>query len=160
MIISMMWAQSSNGVIGDNNQIPWHIPDDLKYFKLVTSRKPVIMGRKTFESLGMPLPNRPNIVVSRQQDYSHHAVMVVHNIEDAIKHAKALTAKEAIVIGGAEIYEQAMPLATRLYVTLIDKDVAGDTYFPKFDHSEWIVTSELPMKHGDLSYKFQTMVRA
>jgi dihydrofolate reductase len=136
-----MVAMASNGVIGRDNGLPWHLPEDLRYFKRTTLGKPVIMGRKTFESIGRPLPGRPNIVVSRSADWSASGVAVVDSLESALASAQALAAasgaEEVVVIGGAQIYAAALPLASRLYVTEIHAAVAGDTWFPPLDPACW-----------------------
>lgn len=141
MRIALMWAMARNGVIGRDNALPWHLPNDLKYFKRVTSGKPVIMGRKTYESIGRPLPNRTNIVVTRDPDFSAEGVWVVYSLAQAFEAAEAdieaSGAEEAVVIGGAEIYRQALPRADRLYLTLVHADVEGDTYFPPLELSDY-----------------------
>lgn len=137
MRIALIWAMAQNRVIGRDNQLPWYLPEDLKYFKRITTGKPVIMGRKTHESIGRPLPNRTNIVVTRDRDYAAPGVKVVHSIEAAIDLARADTeisgVEEVIVMGGAEIYAQALPWADRLYVTLVHAEVDGDATFPEID---------------------------
>jgi dihydrofolate reductase len=136
-----MVAMASNGVIGRDNGLPWHLPEDLRYFKRTTLGKPVIMGRKTYESIGKPLPDRPNIVVSRSADWSAPGVAVVNSLESALASAQALAAasgaEEVVVIGGAQIYAAALPLASRLYVTEVHATVAGDTWFPPLDLACW-----------------------
>jgi len=135
--IAMIWAMSQNRVIGRDNKLPWHLPNDLKYFKRVTTGKPVIMGRKTYESIGRPLPNRTNIVVTRDTGFEAAGVKVVHSLDEAIDLAEADTVinggEEVIVMGGAEIYAQALPRADRLYLTLVHAEVDGDAYFPEID---------------------------
>ncbi len=125
-------------VIGRKNKLLWPIPDDLKRFKELTMGHPVIMGRKTFESilssLKKPLPGRTNIVVTRDVKWNHEGVVAANSIEDAIKKASELDTEEIFVMGGAQIYEQSLPLLNRLYVTLIDADEEGDAYFPPYEH--------------------------
>jgi dihydrofolate reductase len=141
MKLALIVAQSQNRVIGRNNKLPWHLPEDLKYFKSVTMGKPVIMGRKTFESIGRPLPGRPNIVITRDTGYSQAGITVVHGLEEAIGQAEALChingREEALVIGGSEIYAQALPLSQRLYLTQVHHEVMGDAYFPAFERDSW-----------------------
>jgi dihydrofolate reductase len=141
MKLSLAWAMAQNRVIGRNNNLPWHLPEDLKYFKRITMGKPIIMGRKTFESIGKALPGRPNIVVTHNPDYSADGIRVVSSLEEARSLSESIVEtdgmEEAVVIGGAEIYRLAMPLADRLYLTEIHADVEGDTYFPEFDRSLW-----------------------
>ncbi|WP_196159630.1 dihydrofolate reductase [Reinekea sp. G2M2-21] len=141
MRIAMIWAMAENRVIGRDNKLPWHLPNDLKYFKRLTTGKPVIMGRKTYDSIGRPLPNRINIVVTRDPSFSASGVKVVHDLQSAIDLAEAEClisgADEVIVMGGAEIYRQALPLADRLYITFVHAQVDGDAYFPEFDLSAY-----------------------
>ena len=144
MKISLIAAVAENGVIGQNNDMPWHLPDDFAFFKRKTSHHPIIMGRKSLEALGKPLPNRTNIVVTRNPDFKAQGVTVVHTLDDAIVEAKAVNQEEIFVIGGAEIYKMALPTATTLYLTEIHRAYEGDTYFPTFDKSEWQEVSRHP----------------
>ncbi len=141
MKLSLAWAMAQNRVIGRNNNLPWYLPEDLKYFKRITMGKPIIMGRKTFESIGKALPGRTNIVVTRNPDYSAEGVRVVSSLDEARSLSECIVEIdgmiEAVVIGGAEIYRLAMPFADRLYLTEIHAEVDGDTYFPEFDRSSW-----------------------
>ncbi len=141
-IVSLVAALARNRVIGAGNRLPWHLPEDLKRFKRLTMGAPVIMGRKTHESIGRPLPGRRNIVVTRQPDASWPGCEVVHSLADAI--ALAGDAPEAFVIGGAELYAAALPRADRLHLTLIDADYAGDALFPAFDPADWRETAREP----------------
>jgi dihydrofolate reductase len=142
--ISLISAVAENGVIGRNNRqgqpdLPWHLPDDFAFFKRKTSHHPIIMGRKTLEALGKPLPNRLNIVITRNTDFRTDGVTVVHTLDDAIAKAKAgdQNQREIFVIGGAEIYTMALPIATTLYLTEIHRAYEGDAYFPEFDKGQW-----------------------
>ena len=139
--LSMMVAKASNNVIGRDNKLPWYLPNDLKYFKQVTFGKPVIMGRKTWESLKGPLPGRTNIVITRQPDYQAEGAKVVATVGDAITMAENVAfiegQEEAVIMGGAEIYALALPQTERLYLTEVHADVDGDTFFPEYDRSEW-----------------------
>jgi|SRR5690554_1963569 dihydrofolate reductase len=143
MRLAMIAAQSENRVIGHNNKLPWYLPEDLKYFKRVTLGKPIIMGRKTFESIGRPLPGRTNIIVTRNADWTHEGagVRVVHSLQQAIELAESLALvngfEESLVIGGAEIYALALPRADRLYLTQVHAEVQGDAYFPLLETSHW-----------------------
>ncbi|MBD2699359.1 dihydrofolate reductase [Spirosoma sp. BT702] len=137
MKISLISAVAENGVIGRNNELPWHLPDDFAFFKRKTSHHPIIMGRKSLESLGKPLKNRTNIVLTRNQDFKAENVTIVHTLDDAVNVASEINKNEIFVIGGAEIYAMAMPIATTLYLTEINQAYEGDAYFPKFDKSEW-----------------------
>jgi len=142
MKLALIWAMSRNRVIGRNNALPWHLPEDLRYFKHVTMGKPIIMGRKTWESIGRPLPGRTNIVITRAADYAvPEGVRVVNSLDAAINLAEKICLiegiDEALVIGGAEIYAQALPKADRLYLTQVHAEVAGDAYFPEIDLEQW-----------------------
>jgi len=134
-ILSMIVAHANNRVIGKNNDMPWHLPADLAYFKKTTLGKPIIMGRKTYESIGRPLPGRKNIVISRDSDYQAAGVEVVNSVEAAL--ALVSDSEEVMVIGGGAIYQHCLGAAQRLYITHIDADIAGDTYFPEYDLDIW-----------------------
>lgn len=135
MILSMIVALDRKGVIGVDGDLPWQLPDDLRYFKRVTLGKPIIMGRKTFASIGRPLPKRHNIVLTRDLDFSAENVTITHSPRAAL--IAAGNAEEIMIIGGAEIYRLYLPSADRLYLTYIAGDVDGTIYFPKFDTAEW-----------------------
>lgn len=147
--ISLISAVAQNGVIGRQNDLPWHLPDDFAYFKRKTSHHPIIMGRKSLEALGKPLPNRTNIVVTRNADFQAAGVTVVHTLDDAIAEAQAINQEEIFVIGGAEIYAIALPMATTLYLTEIHKAYDGDAYFPDYDKNEWDEVSRVPHPADD-----------
>ncbi len=156
MIISLIAALTENRVIGKNNDLPWHLPDDMKYFMQTTKGHHVIMGRKNYESIPekfRPLPNRTNIVVTRQKNFSAPQCTVVNSIEEGLEIAKVNNVTEVFIIGGAEIYNQGFPLATRLYLTQIHAHIEGDTYFPEFEKSQW---KEVSRKHhlSDDRHKF------
>ena len=137
--LSIIAALARNRVIGRENRMPWHLPEDLKRFKQLTLGQAVIMGRRTFESIidtvGKPLPGRDNIVVTRSQVWTRPGCRVANSLEAAVTAAQS--SSEAFVIGGAEIYALAMPLAQRLYLTEIEREFDGDTFFPEFDRSDW-----------------------
>jgi len=141
MNLAIIVAQAKNRVIGVKNKLPWRLPEDLRYFKQVTMAKPIIMGRKTFESIGRPLPGRTNIVISRNPDYAPANVKVVPSLDAAIELAESIClidgADEVMVIGGAQIYEQALEKADRLYLTEVDTEIEGDAWFPDFDRENW-----------------------
>ncbi|MES3007902.1 MAG: type 3 dihydrofolate reductase [Pseudomonadota bacterium] len=141
MKLALIWAMSRNRVIGRNNALPWHLSEDLRYFKRVTLGKPIIMGRKTWESIGRPLPGRTNIVITRDQSFQAAGVRVVHSLDAALSLAEHIGviegADEVVVIGGAEIYALALPKAQRLYLTEVHAEVDGDARFPEFDLSQW-----------------------
>jgi len=139
--LAVIVATAENGVIGRNNALPWHLPEDLRYFKRVTLGKPVVMGRKTYESIGRPLPGRANIVISRRANFAAEGVRVAPGLEEALALAADIAlidgADESVVIGGAEIYRAAIPLADRLYLTEIHAVVEGDARLPAIDWSKW-----------------------
>jgi len=135
MKISMIAAVAHNNVLGADNKIPWHMPKDFQYFKRMTMGKPIIMGRKTFASLGKPLPGRHNIVMTTQQDFNADDCTIVHTPEQAL--AACGNCEEAMVIGGAEIYQLFLDQADRIYLTEITLDCHGDTFFPEFDKTIW-----------------------
>jgi len=135
MKISLVVAMTAGGVIGRGNQLPWHLPADLRHFRRLTTGKPVIMGRRTHESIGRPLPERTNIVVTRNAAYQAPGCVVVHSLEDALQ--AAAHHGEAMVIGGAELYRQALPRADSIYLTLVRHEFEGDTLFPDLDAAEW-----------------------
>nr|WP_297461800.1 dihydrofolate reductase [uncultured Halomonas sp.] len=139
--VAMIAALSRNRVIGVGNQLPWYLPEDLKFFKRITLGKPLVMGRKTFESIGRPLPGRLNIVVTRDASFVHDGVRVCHDLASALEladHQATIDgAEEIAVIGGGEIFTQAMPSATRLYLTEVDVDIDGDAYFPEIPGGQW-----------------------
>ena len=139
--LSLLVAADENNVIGKDNQLPWHLPNDLKYFKNQTWGMPILMGRKTFESIGKPLPGRKSIVITRNSTWKHEGVMVVHSVEQAIEKAKELSVKEIFVIGGAEIFNSAFSLASRIYITRIHHQFDGDVFFPAIPQGEWNLVS-------------------
>ncbi|NVJ48962.1 MAG: type 3 dihydrofolate reductase [Gammaproteobacteria bacterium] len=131
-IISLVCAMAKNRVIGLQNQMPWHLPVDLKHFKATTMGKPIVMGRKTFESIGKPLPGRQNVVITRNDAYQVEGVDVVNSFSAALE--LLAHEPEIMITGGGNIYQQALPLADRLYLTFIDLEVEGDAFFPDFSH--------------------------
>lgn len=141
MKLALIAAMAQNRVVGIDNKLPWHLPEDLKYFKRITTGKAVIMGRKTYESIGRPLPNRTNIVITRSTEFSAPGIEVVNSLDAAIELAENVSlinaVDEVMVIGGAQIYEAALPQADRLYLTHVHANVEGDAYFPDVDMSQW-----------------------
>jgi len=135
MNISIIAAMARNRIIGINNTLPWRLPADLQHFKQITMGKPVIMGRKTYESIGRPLPGRLNIIISQNLDYSVEGCQVVHSIAEAFSAASHYD--EAMIIGGASFYNQALAYAGRLYLTIIEEDFEGDACFPEYNEDEW-----------------------
>jgi dihydrofolate reductase len=144
--VAMIAGVARNGVIGANGGIPWKIPSDMAFFKRTTMGKPIIMGRKQYESVGRPLPGRANIVVTRQAGYRPEGVVVVESLEAALERAREIAAvddvAEVMIIGGGEIYAQAMPLADRLYISHVDLAPEGDVLFPAIDPDVWAVVEE------------------
>ncbi|WP_153732506.1 dihydrofolate reductase [Sporosarcina obsidiansis] len=139
-MISLLVAHDLHRVIGVDNQMPWHIPEELAYFKKMTMGKAVVMGRKTFESIGRPLPGRLNIIITRNPSYEAAGVTVVHDLQRAIQIAEEY-AEEVMIIGGAQIFEMSLDVADRLYITVIEKSYPGDTFFPEYGEG-WKLTSE------------------
>ena len=141
MKIALICAMASNGVIGNDNKLPWRLPEDLRHFRRTTMGHSIVMGRKTWESIGRPLPGRTNIVVTRQKDYQAEGARVRDSLEAALELAENIAtidgADQVFVIGGAELYRQAMPLASLFHLTRIHADVAGDTVLSGFNDSEW-----------------------
>jgi dihydrofolate reductase len=139
--VAIIVAVARNGVIGRDNTLPWRLPADLRHFKATTLGKPIVMGRKTFESLGKPLPGRTNIVITRDEKYIREGAVVTHTLEEALLHADGVAqrdgADEIMVAGGAEIYRQALPFVDILYYTRVDIDAEGDAHFDAIDWSQW-----------------------
>lgn len=135
-------AMGQKNEIGSNNQLLWHLPKDLKHFKELTSGHPVIMGRKTYESIGRPLPNRTNIVVSQRKDWFEEGVLIVGSLKEALKFAKKID-ENIYIIGGGEIYRQTMDLCDRLEVTRVNAELEADTFFPEIDSEKWQKTNEI-----------------
>lgn len=156
MKTSIIVAIGNNNEIGKGNEMLWHLPADLLHFKETTSGHPVIMGRKTFESIGRPLPNRQNIVITRNNDYKRDGVKICSSLDEALKIFKD-SDKEVFIIGGGEIYRQAMSIADKLYVTKVDGDFDADTFFPEINDEEWGKVSEEAHEPDDKNhypYKF------
>lgn len=160
--ISLVVAAAKNNVIGKDNQLLWRLPEDMKFFKNVTWGMPVVMGRKTFESLGKPLPGRKNIVITRQNNWTAEGTIAVKSLDDALFLVKNMDVKEVMVIGGGEIYQMAFEKAKRIYITRVDAEPEGDTYFPAIDPKVWKLVSqkdhEADEKH-QFSYSFQIWER-
>lgn len=159
MKISLIVAMSRHRVIGLNNKMPWHLSADLKRFKAITMNAPILMGRKTFESIGKPLIGRTNIILSHNQNYKTDGCLVFNSLESALEAARHY-GEEVFVIGGAALYDMALPLANRLYLTDIDAEFSGDTFFPEIDFNEWQeiacerVTDD---EKVDFTYRFLTL---
>lgn len=161
MIISLIVAASTNNVIGKNNELPWKLPNDMKFFKNTTWGMPVIMGRKTFESLNkqQPLPGRINIVLTKQKDWKAEGTIKTESIKDAMFVAKDADTNEIFFIGGAEIFKEIMPKANRIYLTRVHSNVEGDVYFPAIDEKKWQRTFKKDCHKDDkheYDYTFET----
>lgn len=135
--ISAIAAMSENRVIGHNNQLPWYLPADLKRLKALTTGHPILMGRKTYESIGRPLPNRTNIVITRNNTLKAPGCIVVTSMEEAISHAASNQQENIFIFGGANVYQQCMPYISRIYLTIVHQQFEGDAHFPELDMSEW-----------------------
>ncbi len=158
MKIAMIAAMANNRVIGKDNQMPWHLPEDLKHFKAMTLGKPILMGRKTYESIGRALPGRLNIVISRQEDLTISGVICVTSFESAIYAATG--EEELVVIGGGQLYASLLSKADKLYLTEINLDVDGDTYFPDWDDGSWEqISQETSINDKGLEYSFTDLVK-
>ncbi len=162
MIVSAIVAVARNRVIGKDNQIPWYLPADLKYFKRTTLNHHVIMGRKSFESIGRPLPKRTNVVITRNPFFAATHVLVAHSLEEALTIAEENREEEAFIIGGAEIYQLAMPRLDRLYLTEVDLEPEGDSFFPEIIEENWRLVSADPHEPDDrneCAYTFKVFAR-
>jgi len=162
MIVSLLVAADENNVIGKDNKLPWHLPNDLKYFKNQTWAMPILMGRRTFESIGKPLQGRKSIVITRRSDWNHDGVDVVHSVDEAIVKAREFGVKEIFVIGGAEIFQTAFPKANRIYLTRIHHQFDGDVRFPEVSQDQWnLVQSRFCQsdKKNQYSHTFQVWER-
>lgn len=141
-MLSIIVAYDKNRTIGANNQLPWHLPADLAYFKKVTMGRPIIMGRKTHESIGRPLPGRDNIIITRNKEYQAEGCIVVHSIEDIRALENQKNNEEMFIIGGAEIFKELIDEVDKLYITYIDAEFSGDTFFPDMEMNSWTKVSE------------------
>ncbi len=163
MLISLIVAASENRVIGRDNDLPWRLPDDMRFFVKTTKGHHILMGRKNLESFGKLLPNRTNILLTRDQSYQFEGAEIFYELEEAIEFAKRRGEEELMVIGGGEIYKQCLPKADRIYFTQVHAEIEGDVYFPEIDSSQWKLKSELfhdkDEKHN-YSFTFKTFERA
>ncbi len=157
--ISMIAAMAKNRTIGVNGRLPWHLKKDLQYFKQQTLGKPMVMGRKTFQSFGeRPLPKRPHIVITRDLNYNPQGVTVCHSLKEGIEVA-ATMGDEVMVIGGGQIYKEALPLCDKIYLTEIELDIEGDTFFPTFDHLNFTETNRQSDCENDISFDYVTYTK-
>lgn len=153
-MISLLVALDKNRLIGRNNDLPWRLPADLAYFKRVTMGHTIIMGRKTYDSIGKPLPGRHNVIMTRNKDFHVEGCTVIHTVDDILA-MKESSNEELFVIGGAEIFEMVLPFTDRLYLTEIDEEFEGDTYFPTINEEEWqIVSKEKGIKDEKNPYDY------
>lgn len=162
MTLSLIVAMAENGVIGRGDTLPWRIPNDLKHFKSITMGKPIIMGRRTWDSLGGILPGRPHIVLSRDPNFAVDGVSSAHSLEDALTIAESLTEHEIMIIGGAEIYRAALCYVKCIYLTEIHRSISGDTFFPQFNRDAWIeMERQGPFQdeQSGLTYSFVTLLQ-
>ena len=160
--LSLIVAAAENNSIGKNNQLLWHLPNDLKFFKNTTWGMPVIMGRKTFEAVNKPLPGRFNIVITRQERWKADGVIVAKDLNDALQKATETNCKEIFIIGGGEIYKQSMEMADKIYLTRVHATIEGDTFFPMVDENKWQLIADedfgVDEKHA-FAYSFQVWER-
>lgn len=161
-MLAIVVAAAENNVIGKDNDLIWHLPADLKHFKSLTMGHPMIMGRKTFEAIGKPLPGRTSIIITSQKDYQAEGCVVVHSLEEAIAKGRELDAEQVSIIGGANVYKQALPLADTLYLTRVHASFEGDAYFPELPDDAWQVVDQEhhePDEKNKHSYTFLTLKR-
>lgn len=163
MQLSIIVATAQNNAIGKDNDIPWYLPADLKYFKKTTLNHPIIMGRKCYESIGRPLPKRTNIIITRNQTYQAAGCLVVHSLDEAIAVASESAVEEVFIIGGGEIYKESLPLCHKLYVTEVAVDINNATvFFPRVDPSAWELIKEeshLADEKNEHDYTFKVLIR-
>lgn len=157
-MISLIWAMDENRVIGLHNELPWRLPEDLKFFKRVTIGHPIAMGRKTYESIGKPLPGRENIVITRDESFHPDGCVVMNSIQDFFEYEDRLDG-EVFVIGGAEIFKEVLPKADKLYLTMIHEQFEGDTFFPVFHIDQWELESrEIGLKNEKNPYDYEFLI--
>jgi dihydrofolate reductase len=160
--IVLIVAAAENNAIGKGNQMPWHLPNDFKFFKNTTWGMPVVMGRKTFESMGKPLAGRTNIVITRQLDWNPEGVVVVHSLPEALQAAEKLSVKKVFIVGGGDLYRQTLPLADTVFLTRVHTHIDGDTFFPELSEADWQLDWEISFpadaKHA-FAYQFQEWTR-
>ncbi|MBM7584255.1 dihydrofolate reductase [Bacillus pakistanensis] len=157
-MISFVWAMDQNGVIGKNNSLPWHLPADLKFFKETTMGHPIVMGRKTYESIGKPLPGRENIVLTRDASYKAEGCIVFHEVEDILHYADEKEV-EVMVTGGAEVFKMFLPFVDRLYVTKIYASFEGDTYIPKIPWEKFsLISNEKGPRNEKNPYDYEFQI--
>lgn len=154
-MLAMIFAHDRNYLIGKDNWMPWSIPNDLAYFKEITSGKTIIMGRKTFESFGKPLPNRHHLILTRNQNYQAEGCEIFHEMQSLFDYIDQRSDEEIIVVGGADIYQLFLPYADHLYITYIDEEFEGDTYLPKIDLTNWnLISKKKGIKNDQNPYDY------
>lgn len=159
MKISIVVAVSKNNVIGKEGKIPWRIPEELALFKRITSGHHILMGRKTYESIGKPLAERTNIVLTRDKSFQAEGCFIAYDLDEAIEFARQRGEEELMVIGGEEVYRQALPLADKIYISRIQKEVEGDSRFPELEENEWVEISRDLYSNGEISFQRRTLER-
>lgn len=158
MIISILAAVSENGMIGVDNRLPWKLSDDLKYFKAKTFGKYIIMGRKTFDSIGKPLKGRTNIILTRNKSIQIEGAIIMHTLIAAVEYAKNQNQDEIFIVGGADIYKQSVPLSHKIYLTRVAARLEGDAFFPELNWNEWKIKSKTDFSKNDKNdYGFQIL---
>ena len=162
-VISAIAAMAENRIIGNNNQLPWRLPADLKHFKAITTGHPILMGRKTYTSIGKPLPHRTNIIITRDTAFTAPSCKVVTSLENAIQYALSENVSEIFIIGGAEVYQQLLPHIQRIYLTIVHHMFEGDVYFPELDKTAWKeieCVSHTADEENPYAYSFLRLERA
>jgi dihydrofolate reductase len=149
MIISIIAAVAENSVIGANNQLIWHLPEDLKYFKKITMGKYILMGRKTWESIGKPLPGRTNIIITKNPDYKAEGCLIFHSLHEAVDYSESQEQDEIFIIGGGKIYRNALKLTNKIYLTKVHTKCRGDAFFPELNNNEWEIIDKVKYKKDD-----------
>lgn len=159
--LSILVAMAKNRVIGRDNRLPWHLPADLKHFKFLTMGQTIVMGRKTYESIGKPLPGRANVVITRQTDYEIPGAVVVNSLEDALLVCEETSTidTENFIIGGEKLYQQTIKICQRMYITEIQSNFDGDVFFPQFDPGDWEEMQRDKHVDGNLEYHFVVLDR-
>lgn len=160
-MIAIVVAAAENNVIGKDNGLIWHLPADLRHFKQITMGHPILMGRKTYESIGKPLPGRTSVIITTQKDYEAEGCIVTHSVQEAVAQARQLD-EDLYIIGGAHIYEQTLPVTDRIYMTRVHASFNGDVYFPELDEKDWETVEEEhhePDEKNKYSYSFLTLQR-
>jgi dihydrofolate reductase len=162
-MISLIVAASSNHCIGKDNKLLWHLPNDMKFFKATTWAMPIIMGRKTFESIGnKPLPGRKNIVLTTDVDYNNESITIAHTLEDALLQAASTNCKEIFIVGGGAIYNQTIAIANQIYMTRVNTNIDGDTFFPVINEADWQLEKKQMFDKDEkhiYSYSFEKWVK-